>query len=232
MPTVIDIQAREERSVSTAARKCLRNTYLLLGISMLPTVLGAAVGVTFPITLALGVIGHLLLFLAILIGMNVLIMRHKDSILGVNLLLLFTFFMGYFLGPILAVALTFSNGVDMIAIAFLGTAATFFVLAGYATATTRNFATPGLWKTMGIGILMAFVLGIVAVAFQMHVLSLAISAVFIPISSMLIVMTLNNIVRGGETNYVMATLTVYIMVYNIFSSLLHLLMAFAGGGRE
>lgn len=232
MPTVIDVKARPQRDIAPEARKCLRNTYLLLGLTLLPTVVGAAVGVAFPITLALGFFGHLILFLGVLFGMQYLIIRNRDNIMGVNMLLLFTFFMGYFLGPILSIALAFSNGVDMIATAFVGTAATFFVLAGYATVTSRNFATPGIFKTLFIGMMMAFVLSIAGAFIQVPALSLAISAVFIPIASAFIVYTINNVVRGGETNYILATLSVYIMLLNIFQSLLHILMAFAGGGRD
>ena len=228
MPTSIEVRAPATRAISPDAQKCLRNTYLLLGLTLLPTVVGSLVGVMFPITLMLGIMGHFIAFMVALFGMNYLIVRHRHSVTGVYLLLLFTFLMGYFMGPLLAVALTFSNGVDLIAIAFVGTAATFFILAGYATVTSRNFATPGIFKTLSIGIMMAFILSIVGFFVNIPWLSLAISAVFIPIASMFIVYTINGIVRGGETNYILATLTIYIMLLNIFQSLLHLLLAFAG----
>ena len=229
MATVIDVRARPVRDISPEARKCLRNTYLLLGLTLVPTVIGAAVGVAYPITLLFGFWGHLIAFLAVLFGLQYLIVKNRENVMGVNLLLLFTFFMGFFMGPILHFALRLSNGVELIGVAFLGTAATFFVLAGYATMTTRNFATPGMIKTLTIGIFMAFILSIIGAVGEIPVLGLAISAVFIPIASMFIVYTINNIVRGGENNYIMATMTVYIMLLNIFQSLLHLLMFFTGG---
>ena len=229
MPTTIDVRARETLQITPEARKCLRNTYLLLGLTLLPTVLGAAVGVAYPIFQYLGAIGSLVAFMVVLFGLQSVIVKNRDSVAGINYLLLFTAFMGYFMGPLLGAALSFSNGVDMIAVAFVGTAATFFLLAGYATVTTRNFASPGVFKTLFIGMWMAFGLGIVNYLFLgIPMLGLAISAVFIPIASAFIVFTINNIVRGGETNYIMATMTVYIMLLNIFQSLLHILMAFTG----
>ena len=229
MPAVIDLRAREARHISPEARKVLRNTYALLGLTMLPTVVGALIGIMFPITFYLGIWGHLGLFIATIFGMQFLIVKNRNNSMGVNLLLLFTAMMGYFMGPLLHYALQLSNGVELIGVAFIGTAATFFVLAGYATFTTRNFATPGIFKTLFIGMVMAFVMGLFGAFLNMPVISLAVSAIFIPIASAFIVFTINNIIRGGETNYIMATMTVYIMLLNIFQALLHLLMAFAGG---
>ena len=214
--------------ISDEARKVLRNTYFLLALTMLPSIVGAVAGVIAPIVLYVGTWGFLGIFLVGMIGFQMAVVKNRDNVAGIYFLLGFSAFMGYMLGPLLSIALTFSNGVDLIAMAFGGTAATFFVLAGYASVTTRNFATPGIAKTLGIGILMAFVLSLVAFAFQIPALSMAISAVIIPIASCYIVMVINNIVRGGERNYIIATMQVYIMLFNIFQSLLHLLMAFAG----
>lgn len=216
--------------LSDSARKVLRNTYLLLAISMLPTVVGAALGVTFPLIAFVGFWGYFGIFLAGMFGFQFLVMGNRNSFMGVFWMLAFTMFLGYMIGPMLLLALTFSNGVDMIAIAFGGTAAMFFLLAGYATVTSRNFATPGVGKTLFIGMWMAFIMGLIGVAFGLSIISLAISAIFIPIASAYIVFTINSIVRGGETNYIMAAMTIFIMLFNIFQSLLHLLMAF--GGRE
>ncbi len=229
MTVITNQHVRTGHTISASARKTLRNTYSLLALTLLPTIVGSAIGVAFPLALlGGGFFLHLILFIVVIFGMQALIIKNRHSIKGIYLLLLFTALMGYFIAPMLSLALAFSNGVELIALAMGGTAATFLGLAGYATMTTRNFATPGIYKTMFIGLIMAFVLSIVGVFLQIPALSLAISAIFIPIVSAFIVYTINNIVRGGETNYIMATMTIYIMLLNLFQSLLHLLMFFAG----
>lgn len=217
-------------ALSEAARRTLRNTYLLLACTMLPAIVGAGFGVAAPIVNYVGFWGYLGVFLAGMIGLQMMVVANRNSLAGVGWLFGLTAFLGYMLGPALALALSFSNGVEIIAIAFGGTAALFFLLAGYATVTTRNFATPGIAKTLFIGVVMAVILSVAGAAFQLHVISLAISAVFIPLCSAYIVHAINSIVRGGETNYILATMTIFIMLFNIFQSLLNLLMAF--GGRE
>ena len=217
-----------EYAASPQARRVLRNTYLLLGITMLPTIAGAFVGALFPLMAAMGWMS-LIVFLGAMFGLQTMVIRNRDSMAGVGWLLAFTFVMGYFVGPLVGYALgSFSNGAELVALAIGGTAAIFLGLAGYATATTRDFAGMSLGKTLFIGMWMAFALGILNFFLQVPALALAISAVFVVIASGFILFTVNRIVRGGEENYILAAMTIYIMLLNLFQSLMHLLMAFAG----
>ncbi|MBF2760892.1 MAG: Bax inhibitor-1 family protein [Ectothiorhodospiraceae bacterium AqS1] len=218
-------------ALSEAARRTLRNTYLLLACTLLPTIVGAAFGVAAPIIKYVGFGWHLGIFLVGMFGLQAMVVANRNSLAGIGWLFALTAFLGYMIGPMLAVALSFSNGVDIIAMAFAGTAGIFLVLAGYATVTRRNFATPGIGKTLFIGLVMAVILAFAnAFLFQLPVLSLALSAIFLPICSAYIVHIINGIVRGGETNYILATMTIFIMLFNIFQSLLNLFSFF--GGQE
>ena len=214
----------------TRTNRVLRNSYLLLAISLLPTIAGAALGAVYPIYAYMSPWIVLFAFLGVMFGFQAMIIRNRHSVAGIGWLLGFTLAMGYMIGPSIGFAIgNYSNGAELVATAVGGTAAIFFVLAGYATVTRRNFATPSIAKTLFIGMMMAFVLGIFnSMFFQVSAVSLAISAIFMLISSAYIVYTINNVVRGGETNYIMVTMTLFIMVLNLFQSLLHLLMAFAG----
>lgn len=214
--------------LSSEAQKVLRNTYLLLAFTLLPTIVGAAIGVAYPYMAYTGPLVGMLIFFGVAFGLMIAVQANRNSMMGVNFLLLFSLAMGYFLGPLLAIALTFSNGVDLIAMAFGGTALTFFALAAYASTTSRDFTAPGIGKTVFIGLICCVIASVVAVLFGMPMLSMAVSAIIIPICAVFIVITLNSIVRGGETNYISATLSVYVMLYNIFTSLLQLLLVFAG----
>lgn len=208
--------------------RVLRNAYMLLGITLLPTIAGAFVGALFPLMAALGWMS-LIVFLGAMFGLQAMVIRNRNSAVGIGWLLVFTFVMGYFIGPMIGLALgSLRNGLEIVATAIGGTAAIFFLLAGYATTTKRNFASPSLFKMLFIGMIMAFVLGILNVFIGIPALSLAISSVFIVIASGFILFTINNVVRGGEDNYIMVTMTLYIMLLNLFQSLMHLLMAFAG----
>ena len=164
--------------------------------------------------------------LAIFYGWIFAIERNKDSALGVGLLLGFTLFMGLLLGPILQVALGLSNGGQLVALAAGGTAATFFGLAAVATTTKRDFSFLGNFLMVGVIVLMLAVVANIFLASPL--LHLVLCGAFILISSMLILYQLSAIVNGGETNYVSATLTLYISIYNIFTSLLQILMAVSG----
>ena len=217
-----------EYAASPQARRVLRNTYLLLGITMLPTIAGAFVGAMFPLMERLGWMS-LIIFMGAMFGLQAMVVRNRESMAGVGWLLVFTFVMGYFTGPLVGFALgSFSNGAELVALAVGGTAAIFMGLAGYATVTTRDFAGMSLGKTLFIGMWMAFALGVLNFFLKVPALSLAISAAFIVIASGFILFTVNRIVRGGESNYILASMTIYIMLLNLFQSLLHLLMAFAG----
>jgi FtsH-binding integral membrane protein len=166
------------------------------------------------------------IMMAVFYGMVFAIEKNKDSGLGVALLLGFTFMMGLLLAPLLQVALGLSNGGQIVAMAAAGTGAAFFGMAGVATVTKRDFSFMG--KFLMVGVIVAMVAIVANVFLQMPALSLTISAIVILLSSMLILYTVSQIIHGGETNYVSATLSLYINIYNIFTSLVQLLTAFTG----
>lgn len=210
--------------------RVLRNTYWLLALSMVPTVFGAWLGVQFNFSLFAGspMMG-MVAFLAIAFGFFYAIEKTKNSGLGVALLLGFTFFMGLMLSRLIGHMLGYANGAALITTAFGGTAAILFVMASVATVSSRDFSRMGQWLTIGV-----FVILIAAVAniwLQLPALQLAISALAIGIFSAFILHDVQRIVRGGETNYVMATLALYLDVYNIFVNLLALL-GIMGGERD
>ena len=200
--------------------KVLRNTYWLLALSMIPTVAGAFLGVSMGVALFSGMLGFVI-FMAVAFGFMWAIEKNKDSGLGVALLLGFTFFMGLMLAPLLTHTLNYSNGGSLIMTAFGGTAIVFAVMASIATTTKRDFSGMGSWLMAGVVVLL---LAVVANIFlQMSVLSIVISVLAIGIFSAFILYDVQRIVNGGETNYVTATLSIYLNVFNIFSSLLRLL---------
>jgi len=208
--------------------KVLRNTYWLLALSMIPTVLGALIGVSMQLPMLSGGMGFII-FLAVAFGFMFAIEKTKHSAVGVAVLLGFTFFMGLMLTPLLTHTLGYSNGGSLIMTAFGGTAAVFAVMASIATTSKRDFSGMGSWLMAGVVIL---VLAAVANIFlQMSVLSIVISVLAIGIFSAFILFDVQRIINGGETNYISATLAIYLDVYNIFTSLLHLL-GIAGGDRD
>jgi len=202
--------------------KVLRNTYMLLALSLIPTVIGAAIGTN--IDLGFMRTSPMLSFFAILAifyGWIYAIERTKESALGVVLLLGFTLFLGLLLGPLLHKVLGFKNGTELVMMAAGGTAAVFFVMAGVASSTKRDFSGMGNFLTVGAVIIM---LAVVANVFlQSPMLYIVLIGAFVLFSSLMILWQVNAIVRGGETNYISATLSLYISIYNLFSSLLQLL---------
>jgi modulator of FtsH protease len=226
----LDTYGQQTQVLSQGANRVLRNTYMLLALSMVPTVAGALLGVQMQFSFMAGspFIGFIL-FMGISFAFFYGIEKNKNNGLGVALLLGFTFFMGLMLSRILQVALGFSNGGSMIALAAGGTGAIFVTLAGIASVSKRDFTNMGKFLTVGLVVLL---LAMVANIFlQMPVLHLAISAAVVLLFSGYILYDISNIVQGGETNYVTATLAVYLDVYNVFVSLLNLIMAF-GGERD
>lgn len=214
-------------SVGVEQHRVLRNTYLLLGLTMLPTIAGAIVGVNFGFSFFAGSpLISFLAFLAIAFGFMWGIQRTANSGMGVALLLGFTFFMGLMLSGILRVALGFSNGTSLIAMAAGGTAAIFFTMATVATVSKRDFSNMGNFLFMGVIVLL--LASLANIFFQVPALSLAISAAAVMIFSAYVLYDINRIVTGGETNYVLATLSVYLDIYNIFANLLNLVMALMG----
>ena len=220
-PTIVTADVAQQQ------HRVLRNTYFLLALTMIPTVLGALVGVQMGFSFMAGspVMGFLL-FLGIAWGFMWGIEKNKNSGMGVALLLGFTFFMGLMLAGLLRVALGFSNGGTLIALAAGGTGAIFVTLAGVASTTKRDFS--GIGKFLFAGMILILVAALANAFFQIPVLALAISAIAVLIFSAYILYDINSIVHGGETNYISATLKVYLDVYNVFANLLSLLMAFTG----
>ena len=216
--------------VATEQNRVLRNTYWLLALSMVPTVLGAWVGVTTGFSFFAGspFIGFLL-FMGVAFGFFFAIEKFKNSGIGVALLLGFTFFMGLMLSRLIGAVLGFSNGATLIGMAFGGTALVFFGMATLATTIKRDISGMGKWLMVGvIGLIAASVANI---WLQMPALFLTVSVLAIVIFSAFILYDLKRIIDGGETNYVTATLSVYLSVYNVFQSLLSILGIF-GGERD
>jgi modulator of FtsH protease len=207
--------------------RVLRNTYWLLALSMIPTVLGAAAGLFFQLPIPRGFMGAIL-FMGIVFGFFWAIEKNKHSGMGVALLLGFTFFMGLMLTPLLGRILGYSNGVTLIMTAFGGTGAIFAALASYATVTKRDFSMMGKWLFAAVIVLV--LASIANIFLGMGALSIVISVLVIAVFSAYILFDVQRIVNGGETNYVSATLALYLDVYNIFTSLLSLLGL--GGNRE
>lgn len=217
--------------LSTVARnRVLRNTYALLALSMVPTVLGAWIGVISGFSFFAGspLIGFVA-FLAIAFGFFFAIEKFKNSALGVVLLLGFTFFMGLMLSRLIGQVLGYANGASLIMTAFGGTAVIFGAMATVATVAKRDFT--GMSKFLFVGMLVILVAAMANIFLQMPALMLTISVLAIAIFSAFILVDLQRVVQGGETNYVTATLSVYLSVYNVFSNLLALLGIF-GGDRE
>jgi len=202
--------------------RVLRNTYMLLALSLIPTIIGAAIGTN--VDLSFMRASPMLSFFAILgifYGWIYAIERNRESGLGVVLLLGFTLFLGVLLGPLLHRVLGFRNGTELVMMAAGGTAAVFFIMAGIASSTKRDFSGMGNFLTVGAVVIMLAVVANVFLASPM--LYLVLIGAFVLFSSLMILWQVNAIVRGGETNYVSATLSLYVSIYNLFSSLLQLL---------
>jgi modulator of FtsH protease len=214
-------------SISSAQRnKVLRNTYWLLAFSLLPTVAGAWLGVATGITAAMSGIMGLVLFLGGAFGFIYAINKTKNSAAGVPVLLGFTFFMGLMISRLIAMVLGFSNGADLVIMAFGGTAAVFFAMASLATVVKRDLSGLNQWLTIGVILLLVgMVINIfVASSTGMVVLSMLAVAIF----SAFLLVDIKRIIDGGETNYITATLAIYLNLVNIFQNLLVLLGVFGG----
>ena len=214
-------------TLAAGAHKVLRNTYMLLGITMIPTVIGAMVGMTMnfawaaqhPIMYTVGA-------LALMFGLFFGIQANRNSSLGVVLLLVLTGLMGVMLGPILQVALNLKNGAQWVGLAAGGTGIIFLTLAGIATTTKKDFSFMG--NFLMVGLILLIVAMLANMFFQIPALALAMSGVAVLLFSGFILYDVSRVVTGGETNYVMATLAIYLDIYNLFVNLLQLLMALLG----
>jgi FtsH-binding integral membrane protein len=167
-----------------------------------------------------------LLVLGAVIGLQFAIAANRDSGLGVALLLFMTFILGWWLGPLLTVALALRNGPQLVGFAAAGTGVIFFVMAAIATTTKRDFSFMG--KFLFVGMIVLLVAMLANMFLQIPALALTISALVIVVFSLFLLHDVSRIVNGGETNYVMATTGVYMSLFNIFANLLQLLMAFTG----
>ena len=220
-----------ETVVTSAAErnKVLRNTYWLLALSLIPTVLGAWLGVATGITKAMGGGLGMILFLAGAFGFIFAIEKTKNSAAGVPVLLAFTFFMGLMLSRLIAMVLGFKNGTELIMTAFGGTAGVFFVMASLSSVIKRDLSGMGKW--LFVGALAVMVGGIINVFVGSTVGMMVISMMSIGIFSAYMLYDLKQIVDGGETNYISATLALYLDIINVFQSLLALL-GIMGGERD
>jgi modulator of FtsH protease len=218
-----------ELASSAQRNKVLRNTYWLLALSLVPTVLGAWLGVATGITRSLGGGLGLIVFLGGAFGFIYAIEKTKNSATGVPVLLGFTFFMGLMLSRMIAMVLGFKNGPDLIMTAFGGTAGVFFVMASLSSVIKRDLSGMGKWLFVGAIALM--IGGIINVFVGSTAGMMAISVAAIGIFSAYMLYDLKQIVDGGETNYISATLALYLDIINVFQSLLALLGIF-GGERD
>jgi modulator of FtsH protease len=209
--------------------RVLRNTYWLLAFSLLPTVLGAWVGLSTGIAQAMTPGISLIVFLVGAFGLIYGIEKTKNSSTGVYLLLAFTFFMGLMLSRLLALVLGFKNGPSLVMTAFGGTAVIFFAMASLSTMIKRDLS--GMGKFLFVGALVVFVGFLVNFFLQSSALMLTLLVVCLGVFSAFMLYDIKRVIDGGETNYVSATLAIYLDIYNVFQSLLALLGIF-GGERE
>ena len=206
---------RTEASV-LSTNKVIRNTYMLLSLTLAFSALTAAISMSMGAP-RLGIVVTLVGYFGLLFATS----KFRNSGLGVLFVFALTGFMGFTLGPIISAYLSMPNGSSIVMQAMAGTAAIFLGLSAYAVTTKKDFSFMGGF--LMVGILVAFLAGLGAIFFQIPALSLTVSAAFVMLMSGLILYETSNIINGGETNYVMATVTLFVSIFNLFTSLLHLL---------
>jgi modulator of FtsH protease len=216
-------------ALASQRQSVLRNTYWLLALSLLPTVLGAWVGVSTGILSQMGSGITAVVFLGGAFAFMFAIEKTKESGTGVAVLLAFTFFMGLMLSQLLVQILRFKNGGSLVMTAFGGTAAVFFAMASLASVIKRDLSNMG--KFLFVGAILLLVAGVVNIFLQSSALMVTLAVVAIGIFSAFMLYDLKRIIDGGETNYISATLAIYLDIYNVFQSLLALLGIF-GGERD
>ena len=212
--------ARSQESV-LATNSVIRNTYILLSMTLLFSAATAGLSVALNLPhpgMLITLVGYF--------GLLFLTTKFRNSGLGVLFVFALTGFMGLTLGPIISAYLSIPGGSQIVMTAMGGTGAIFLGLSGYALTTRKDFSFLGGF--LMVGILVAFLAGLAAFFFSMPGLALAVSTMFILLMSGLILYQTSEIIHGGETNYIMATVTLYVSIYNLFTSLLHLLGAFGG----
>ena len=209
--------------------RVMRNTYMLLALSMIPTVLGAWLGVATGLTRAMSPLVGLIVFMAGAFGFMFAIEKTKNSAAGVPILLAFTFFMGLMLSRLIGTVLGFKNGSELIMTAFAGTAGVFLVMASLASVIKRDLSGMGKWLMVGAVVLMVGAIINVFVGSSAGMMAISVAAMGIFSAYMLY--DIKQIIDGGETNYISATLALYMDVFNVFQSLLALL-GIMGGERD
>ncbi len=227
-----NLQSLEYQFLNTSAvdrNRVLRNTYWLLAISMVPTVLGAWLGVATGLSHALSGGMGLVVFLVGAFGFIYAIEKTKNSAAGVPVLLGFTFFMGIMLSRLIAMVLGFKNGTELVMTAFGGTAGVFFMMASLSTVIKRDLS--GMAKWLYVGAIVLMVGSLINVFVGSSAGMMAISMLSIAIFSAYMLYDIKEIIDGGETNYISATLNLYLDIVNVFQSLLALLGIF-GGEKE
>jgi len=215
--------------VAAQRNRVLRNTYWLLALSMVPTVLGAWIGMASGIATMLSPGISMVVFLAGAFGFMFAIEKTKNSAAGVPVLLGFTFFMGLMLSRMLGVVLGMQNGASLVMTAFAGTGAVFFGMASLSSVIKRDLSVMGKW--LFIGAILLLVAGIANFFIQSSALTITLAVLAIGIFSAFILHDLKRVKDGEETNYITATLGVYLSLYNVFQSMLLLLLGI-GGGRD
>ncbi len=210
-------------------QRVLRNTYWLLALSLVPTVLGAWIGVATGLFAAMSPGISMLVFFVGAFGLMFVVEKTKDSAMGVVALLGFTFFMGLMLSRLVGHVLGYKNGTSLVMTAFGGTAAIFFTMATLATVIKRDLSSMGKFLMVGAVILM--VAGIANFFLQSSALMLTILVLVLAVFSAFMLYDIKRVIDGGETNYISATLAIYLDIYNVFQSLLSLLGIF-GGDRD
>jgi len=224
-PWMVQAQAASQTH-ALAQNRVLRNTYLLLALTMVPTIVGAFAGMAtaafvfaHPIAISLGM-------LAAVIGLQYAIAANRNNGVGVALLLLMTGLLGWWLGPILSLALAMKNGAMLVGYAAGGTAVIFFSMGAIAATSKRDFGFMG--KFLFVGMMTLLVAMIANMFLQIPALALTISSLVIVVFSLFLLFDLQRIIRGGEDNYIMATTAVYMSLFNIFANLLNILMYLSG----
>src|SRR3990172_4997704 len=210
-------------AIAPDSQKVLRNTYLLRALTMVPTLAGAWLGMATASIVTGSPILSFFLMLGAVIGLQFGIVRFRNSVIGIGLLLLMTGLFGWFIGPLLNYALAMKNGMQLVGYAAAGTGVIFFTMGTIATVTRRDFSFMG--KFLFVGMIAVLLAAIANLFLQIPVLGLVVSSLVLVVFSLYLLHDLSRIVTGGETNYVLATTGVYISLLNVFTSLLHLLIA-------
>lgn len=221
MNNISTVNTEYNQAAIQITNKVLRNTYTLLSMTLLFSALTAGISLAFNLPhpgIILTLVGYF--------GLLFLTTKFRAQSLGILFVFALTGFMGYTLGPIINNYLSLANGGQVVMMAMGGTGVIFLGLSGYALTTRKDFSFMGSF--LMVGILLAFVAGLAAIFFEISSLSLAVSSLFVLLMAGLILYETSNIIHGGETNYIMATVTLFVSIFNLFTSLLHL-MGFMGG---